>query len=496
MWKQLLTQAKKHVLHSKERQQQFCFVLLGIALFFLWYLRLFALSDAFFFQNDVGRDYLVIWEWLYEGKIPWLGPLNSAIAFNQSPFYFYLLTPFYLVFGSSVYSTTVGWLVLVTGLSVWGAYQLRRDTWLLQALTIFVLLAAMYPQLVMQTRVVWNPSFVLPLLGTAYMSVLYAVRKQRMSWYVALVCAAAVGLSIGMHLSSIVGLLPLFVMVLFLLPRDFLKVSLLSAGATLAAFGPNLLFDATHQWQITRRLLAQGVLQTTSVLHPPAVKFQQLLRMVWSDVPRNYWGVLGGVLIACLIYEVWRAYTQRNWIFLRQILVVVCCVVATVALTVFSPVQVQAHYIFAVVTSLFLLISLVRTPVVWGVILALTIFWMQPAIHARYVQPAPRSLAELQSCFAALCADYKQPLYESVVAGFHGYHYGPEFLYLMKSQGCDAQRITDLKDTARHMVVVADQTEYTHGVSDYYEIGLLGPSRVLETRQCAGNVTLTILEQE
>ena len=46
------------------------------------------------------------------------------------------------------------------------------------------------------------------------------------------------------------------------------------------------------------------------------------------------------------------------------------------------------------------------------------------------------------------------------------------------------------------MVVVADQTEYVHGVTEYYELSLLGPAEVVDTLRCDGGVTLTVLEQK
>lgn len=71
------------------------FVLIFILIVFI-FLRVHRIEETLNFQNDIGRDYLVLLEWYQSGKPPLLGPQNSAVPFNQSAFYFYLFFLFLL----------------------------------------------------------------------------------------------------------------------------------------------------------------------------------------------------------------------------------------------------------------------------------------------------------------------------------------------------------------------------------------------------------------
>ena len=471
-----------------------CVFLLAVSLG--WYLRLAHFPETFFFQNDVGRDYLVLLEWLHQGKFPWLGPLNSAIAFNQSPWYFYLLMPLFLITGASMYATTLGWLVMVSVLVGVALWWNRHQGWLVSALLTVTMLAAVYPQLVMQTRVVWNPSFVLPLLSVAYLAFLSAVTERSWRWLTLLVCGAAVGLSVGMHLSSLPALVPLAVAAVLVMRWQSLWLLGSSAVSGLIVFGPNLIFDATHDWQIIRRLFSQGFLQTgNSTVVPFMSKFEQLGQLVFTGMSTPLWKGMLITLFVVAVYETWRAYKLELKQYGVRILVVTCCFVATAVLTVLSPVSVQGHYVFGVASLFFLLIAVLRPQVAVIFTVVLAVFWLQTAVTQQYWTPVPRTYAQLMSCFQTFCAQHPEPIYESVTAGFHGYHYGPEFLYLMKANGCQARKIEVMSQAAERMVVVADQTTYTHGASDYYELGLFGPSRVIDEQQCEGGVKLTVLEQ-
>ena len=76
--------------------------LLGIFLIVLFlFLRFYKLQDSFFFYNDMGRDLLVLLDMIQNHKPVLLGPQTSALPINQSPLYYYLLLPFYLIFDKS-----------------------------------------------------------------------------------------------------------------------------------------------------------------------------------------------------------------------------------------------------------------------------------------------------------------------------------------------------------------------------------------------------------
>lgn len=69
------------------------FLILAFSAFF----RLFRLNQLLGFWYDQGRDALVIWDLLHNGKFFLIGPVTGIEGIFLGPFYYYLLTPFYFL---------------------------------------------------------------------------------------------------------------------------------------------------------------------------------------------------------------------------------------------------------------------------------------------------------------------------------------------------------------------------------------------------------------
>jgi hypothetical protein len=143
-------------------------------------LRVWQLHESLFFFGDLGRDFLVLQQWIETGKPPLLGPQTSALPFNQSAWYFYLLLPGYLLFktdlANTVYSSLVIHIAVFGGLS-WLLWQRRSE--LFWPVWLAAGMLAIQPQMVLQQRTVWNPSFVaLSLLVGVVLSLVWRAVKQ------------------------------------------------------------------------------------------------------------------------------------------------------------------------------------------------------------------------------------------------------------------------------------------------------------------------------
>ncbi|HCC84942.1 MAG TPA: hypothetical protein DEP87_04655, partial [Candidatus Pacebacteria bacterium] len=135
-------------------------VTLGLSLGFI-FLRLFKIETSLLFFNDIGRDFLQLWNWQQTGKPPLLGPQTSAMPFNQSAVYFYLLLPGYLLTRGSLLATIytgVGVHLILLWSGVWWLRQ-NQPRWL-SKFWLIVGLLILQPEMVTQQRFVWNPSFI------------------------------------------------------------------------------------------------------------------------------------------------------------------------------------------------------------------------------------------------------------------------------------------------------------------------------------------------
>ena len=152
------------------------FAVLFLIILFLW-LRFFNLSESFRFTGDPGRDMLVLWDWRETGKPPLLGPQTSALPINQSAIYFYFLYPAFLISNGNPLSANVTvavfWIIMFVAI----LWALRNRAELQRVALVVLFLSAIHPLFVEQTRMVWNPSFLPPLLATSLIAFFLLIEK-------------------------------------------------------------------------------------------------------------------------------------------------------------------------------------------------------------------------------------------------------------------------------------------------------------------------------
>ncbi|KKS00238.1 MAG: hypothetical protein UU51_C0014G0001 [Microgenomates group bacterium GW2011_GWC1_41_20] len=97
-------------------------IILGLAAF----LRFFRLADLLGFWYDQGRDALVIWDFLYKGKLFLIGPTTGIEGIFRGPWYYWLITPaYFLGNGNPVWPAAL--LVLISIFSVYIIAKVGRE---------------------------------------------------------------------------------------------------------------------------------------------------------------------------------------------------------------------------------------------------------------------------------------------------------------------------------------------------------------------------------
>ena len=66
-----------------------------LVLLLAFFLRIYRLPDLLGFWYDQGRDALVIWDFIHNGKLFLIGPMMGFTGMFRGPWYYYLITPFY-----------------------------------------------------------------------------------------------------------------------------------------------------------------------------------------------------------------------------------------------------------------------------------------------------------------------------------------------------------------------------------------------------------------
>jgi len=121
------------------------------------FLRLYRISDYMTFLGDEGRDALVWLRMVYKGKFTLIGPSTSIGNMYLGPLYYYLMLPFFVIFGLSPVGPSVGvaFFSLATIFLIWwmGKEWFGNLTGLIAALFY-----AISPVAIFYGRSSWNPN--------------------------------------------------------------------------------------------------------------------------------------------------------------------------------------------------------------------------------------------------------------------------------------------------------------------------------------------------
>ncbi|OGV97441.1 hypothetical protein A2W24_05700 [Microgenomates group bacterium RBG_16_45_19] len=447
-------------------------------------LRLYRLPQSLLFFNDMGRDFLELYEWQTTGLPPLLGPQTSVISFNQSAVYFYLLYPFYRLTGASdlasVYALlTTAVVVFFIGVIYAFNHPLERRRFLVTAFILVI-----HPLVVTQNRFIWNPSFV-PYFLTAALFVYPRLLHPRpprglIHWY-----AALVTLAVSFNYSALPVVLASVLYGCWIWRRSAGKILGWLAAYVLLWNLPTLLFEIRHQFALSYLFL---IGQRTGLVSQSALTKLSALFTYLGAAPSLAVWLIGVLLLVCIFFT-WRfpaASPVRTYLVLLIIALVI---------TILLPVAVEAHYLFGFISLLSLLIANLPLPVAAVITLVLALTWLRPPLFTGYFKPVVRTLADLNRCYQTFCATHQQPLYVSMQSGLLPYHNAPEHRYFMLKAGCQALNIAQHQDQAQTMVVVADDSTYEHGQTAYHELTLFGPSREVEVFTCQDNLRLHLLEK-
>lgn len=455
-----------------------------LALVFLW-TRFYKIDTSLLFFNDIGRDFLALWNWQETGKPPLLGPQTSALPFNQSAIYFYLLYPFYLLSGHSPYASLIAYSVFYLVSFALGLYFLRFYPRLEKSLLLVFLLITVHPQYIIQGRFIWNPSFVTPcILAAFYSLVVYLVRK-RPAKILLMVSAFFIALATAFSYSAVPTLLIFLLLVLYRQRKAFLPYLLYLAASLLLLNLPTLFFELRHGFLLSKMMLfGEKIDQGHNFL------FDRLQSMSGFGLATTWpWALFFLVLLFLFVYL---SHKREKNLFLEHSFFLF---VGTLLITLLMPVSFHSHYVFGLLPLLFLLISFLDIRFIYLNAIFLYIVFLQAALQANYFAPARHSVAQLQSCAEIFCEKNQQPLFISNQSSHHPYHNAMEFQYLMSEAGCQVKDINTQNGQASKMAVVLDDDVYEHGKTSYYELTLFGESVEKERFKCSETLKIVLLEK-
>jgi hypothetical protein len=402
-------------------------------------------------------------------KPPLLGPSNSALPLSQSPIYYYLNLPFFIVSAASPYTTFVTLLSLCICV-FWIGY-----IWHGQKIFPLILLITLHPQFVSQMRYPWNPTFTVPFLLLSLFVLGRDWKQRRYIWFFSLSAAIAVGCSYSVLPTVVV----LVAYSLWKKNNSIPSILVPLLSSFFLVFLPLLIVELRTNFLLTKRMGVELVRIGEGVRYLQKIK--ELASYTLGIDPVQTWPaffLLGIIFLAAIS----RPRPQLLRVFLLSLL-----------LTILSPFRMGSHYIFGVAILLFVVIATLPQKVRLIVFAGLLIVWL-PQLRAQLTYVPRRSVKQLEACAQKICQSEKMPLFVSEQA-WHSYHYAPDWLFFLGKHGCTVADVTQSPGFAKRMAVVVDQSSYEHGKTAYNELTLFGPSTVDTTYTCDGNISVVMLQQ-
>jgi len=453
------------------------------------FLRLYKIDTSLLFFNDIGRDFLSLFNWFKTGKPPLLGPQTSALPYNQSAVYFYLLAPLFLLTKQSFFSTIYTVIIFYLAWFVLGIKKLWSKPIFFTSFLITSLLICIHPLQIIQNRFVWNPSFVAPLLVASY----YAWQMLVNRW--SKTSLAVFSLSITLAVSLNYSVAPVLLAFLFLSCwrfREKLRFMqmILATGISMIIWNlPTLFFELRHGFLLTNLLIHGEKLPQTAIGFNQ--KMASLSQFLLVAIPQPWQTVLLISILLSVIYSLFLLHKkQRGYLISLLWLFGI-----SLAITLIVPIAIQAHYIFGLLVMAILVISLLHPKVIWIPMAILCFSWLRPTVISSYFSSAYRSVNSSNLCAMKICQQIKEPTFVSVQSDLHPYHNGMEWKYLFLRNGCDIKELDTQITEANQMIVVVDNSKYEHGSTAYNELTQFGSSQEVKRIPCQDKLEGVILQR-
>ncbi len=228
----------KIYLHIKKRGADFFLdkIAIGCLLLFAFLLRVFRLNQLLAFNYDQGRDALVIWDLVKNGKISLIGPMMADTGIFRGPWYYWLITPFYFLGNGNPFWPAI-FLILISVIAIFVVYKLGGiKPAILATISVYLINAARWlsdptPTLLVSVLLIWS---------------LYQYLNKK-NWAMPLICFL-VGLALNFSAAAEIFYIPALIIIFFiykkLLPE--LKIVLFSFVSFFVTFIPQIIFELRH----------------------------------------------------------------------------------------------------------------------------------------------------------------------------------------------------------------------------------------------------------
>jgi len=297
-------------------------IILGLAAF----LRFFRLADLLGFWYDQGRDALVIWDFLYKGKLFLIGPTTGIEGIFRGPWYYWLITPaYFLGNGNPVWPAAL--LVLISIFSVYIIAKVGREIGGMKMALLAAFIAATSIYIVGSSRWLSNPTPMLLIGVSLIWGVFRFLDKKKWAFpLIAFLVGMALNFGSAMEVFYIPALIILFIWKRKLLPD--IKTILISVFIFLLSFFPQILFEVRHPGVLSGPL-SQFLFQEKSFSLSFWEMISSRLPFYYSVFSSKFWINGGNIFAPFLILVTLYLIAKKKDIFKNEKFIVISTFAAT-----------------------------------------------------------------------------------------------------------------------------------------------------------------------
>lgn len=230
------------------KKNLFVYAILGVILALALFVRVYRIDQLLGFYYDQGRDALVIWDFWKNGKLFLIGPTTGIEGVFRGPWYYWLITPFYLLGrGNPVWPSV--FLSLTTVAAIFLAYEIAAKIAGKWAGLTAAVIGGFSFYLVLASRWLSNPTPMFLISMLFVYSLFWVLEGKKWGWVLsALMAGMAMQFGSAAELFYFLGLF-VFAVYLFFTDRKKLpdvKIAALSILAVFITFIPQVWFDLRH----------------------------------------------------------------------------------------------------------------------------------------------------------------------------------------------------------------------------------------------------------
>jgi 4-amino-4-deoxy-L-arabinose transferase-like glycosyltransferase len=243
-------------------------------LIFAFFLRIYRLPELLGFWYDQGRDALVIWDFIQNGKFFLIGPMMGNTGIFRGPWYYYLISPFYVIGnGNPLYPSI--FLVLLSVIAIYVLYKVALEFGDKKVAVVSSLLASISMYIIGSSRWLSNPTPTLLIGILVIWGVLQFLNKK---WWSLPLLSFLVGMGLNFGAATEIYFIPALLFIFYLnkkiLPNK--KILLASMFIFIFCFLPQILFEIRHDGIMSKALYNFVVNEKTFTLNFLEILFKRI----------------------------------------------------------------------------------------------------------------------------------------------------------------------------------------------------------------------------